>query len=286
MPHFGEKRILIWCVAAPKMCKEIEYEVKINLLELPMVKCTSKKTLVTALMLSSLCASTYADDGVYRLRVGESRNTFTTLFSGGDMKTSYNSLNLGLSYIMPSGWYLDGAVKQSIGAYWNSVEVTNQNGQINDGKNNQFNRTDYTFTAGKALGDGWTAFGGYQESNSNISIPRIWPTTNHEETLKAYGYFGGISKSIPLSTGTISLNLAGGLMRALITDSAYVNHGSNVGFGTSYSATYTYPLDQETNLNFDYKKQSYTYNFAASNMALTSGKDKMLQLGVGISRQF
>ncbi len=183
-----------------------------------------------------------AQDGVIRGRVGVSQNTFNTLWSGGQLESNFQSLNLGGTYILPSGWYFDAALKNSLGAKWTGGSNTDE----------PYKRQDITLTAGKALGDGIQVFGGYQQANSTITLHG-----GVEERFDVKGVFTGVGKSIPMTVGSVNLNAAVGAMAGRLLDgmSPQVWHTSKLGYGTSLGATYSYPLAPKSTLSFEYKLQ-------------------------------
>jgi len=234
------------------------------------------KIALVSTVLATLSGVSFAQEALIRGRLGISQNSFTTLWSGGDLKTNYQSLNTGVSYIMPSGWYVDGGVKSALSAKWNSIEAAG------DTIDRAFKRNDYTLTVGKSLSDNWQLFGGYQNSQSSMAISTTSPP---EEKFSVKGYFVGVGKTIPLPVGSLNLNASVGSMKGHLVDATGYGNNSNSGSGTSYGLAYSYPVNEKTSFTVDFKQQSYKYNFDSTS-PLTSGKDKMSMLGASFSYQF
>lgn len=226
------------------------------------------------------CAAASAQDGVIRARAGISNNDFTSLFSGGVLKSKFNSLNLGATYIQTSGMYYDVALKNSLSAKWGV------DGGARNGEEDAYSRRDLTFTVGKALDGGIQVFGGYQQADSTINLGPNSVPANFEEEFNVKGFFAGVGKTIPMSVGSVNLNAAVGAMKGRLLDGSATWHSSKVGTGFSLGAVYSYPVDNKTNLSFELKSQQYKYKFDDANFPNTGGNDKMTMLGVSVARQF
>ena len=164
--------------------------------------------LAGAIIFASASPTLAEDEGMMRARIGLSSNDFTTLWSGGDLKTDYMSLNLGATYITPSAFYLDLGFKQDTSASWNTVEISPG---FNDGKDEEYTRDDLTITIGKVLDNGMQLFAGYQDSSATIALPEIsWGSEGYvdEEEMDVSGFFLGVGKSFKVGEGSINLNLA------------------------------------------------------------------------------
>ncbi len=249
----------------------------------------NKKIIVaaaTALTLAAPLAS-FADEGAMRGRLGVSNNSFTTIWSGGDLETSYNSLNFGFTYITPKSYYYDLAIKKSLSASWNTVELTDG---TNDGRDEDYARNDLTFTVGKVLDNGVQVFAGYQDSSATIALPPIsWVQdlgSVVEEEIDVSGFFLGAGKSIKLGEGSLNLNAAYGSMSATLVDAGGIANDSSGGNGYSIGATYTHFFTDDLSVNFELKQQKYSYDFSSPDIALTSGDDKMTMIGFNVVRQF
>ena len=242
--------------------------------------------LAGAIIFASASPTLAEDEGMMRARIGLSSNDFTTLWSGGDLKTDYMSLNLGATYITPSAFYLDLGFKQDISASWNTVELT----PFNDGKDEEYTRDDLTITIGKVLDNGMQLFAGYQDSSATIALPEIsWGSEGYvdEEEMDVSGFFLGVGKSFKVGEGSINLNLAYGLMDGTLVDAEGRSWDSTDGDGYSLGASYTRFLTESFSLNFEVKKQKYSYEYDTGGATiLTSGDDEMTMIGANLVYQF
>ena len=211
--------------------------------------------LAGAIIFASASPALAEEEGMMRARIGLSSNDFTTLWSGGDLKTDYMSLNLGATYITPSAFYFDLGFKQDTSASWNTVEISPA---FNDGKDEDYTRDDLTVTIGKVLDNGIQLFAGYQDSSATIALPEIsWVQEGfvEEEEMDVSGFFLGVGKSFKVGEGSINLNLAYGFMDGTLVDAEGRSWDSTDGDGYSLGASYTRFLTESFSLNFEVKKQ-------------------------------
>jgi hypothetical protein len=245
------------------------------------------KVMAGVLILLGCVSAASAQDGVIRGRVGVSQNNFSSLYSGGPMKSDYKSLNTGITYIQATGWYADLALKNSMSAKWslNGFGNDSNNGlQIGSG-NDPYVRKDITLTVGKALDGGIQLFGGYQQANSTIDMGPLFPTRAHyKEEFNVKGYFVGIGKTFAMPVGSVNLNGALGQMKGRLLAGNENWYESDTGTGFSLGATYSYPLAEKTTLSLEYKTQAYKYKISSG--PSTGGDDKIQVFGANISYQF
>ena len=250
-----------------------------------------KITTIFAISLATIALPSLANEDTTRGRIGISQNSFNTLWSGGTLTTTYQALNLGATYIHSSGFYGDIGYRTPFSkAKWNTVELTNRQGSVNDGENEKFTRVDTTLTLGKAFEGGWTAFVGYQDSKSKMDLPARWVTTygsKPDESFNVNGYFVGGGKSFDLKDyGSISLSAATGKMKAKLQDATGRWNNSTGGSGYSLGAGYNYFFTKNAGINVEVKQQKYRYTFSNSAILLTAGDDKMLTYGINFIAQF
>lgn len=214
---------------------------------------------LSAAIITAFTGVASAQDGVVRARVGVSQNNFSSVYSGGPMKSDYQSLNTGVTYIQPSGWYGDLAMKNSMSAKWSLNGLGNDSGTTIGNGNDEYTRKDITLTIGKALEGGIQVFGGYQQANSTINLGPL--VSNFKEEFNVKGFFIGAGKTIPMSVGSVNINGAVGQMKARLLDGSSTWNESDNGTGFSFGATYSYPLSDKTTLSLEYKQQAYKYKF-------------------------
>lgn len=243
--------------------------------------------LAATITIASASPALASDEGMVRARIGLSSNDFTTLWSGGDLKSDYMSLNLGATYITPNAFYVDLGFKQDTSASWNTVEL---NPDFNDGKDENYSRDDLTLTIGKALDNGMQIFAGYQDSSATIALPKIsWVQAGfvEEEEIDISGYFFGVGKSFKVGEGSVNLNAAYGFMEGTLVDATGQSWDSTDGDGYSLGASYTRFLTESFSLNFELKRQKYSYKYDTGGaIILTSGDDEMTMFGANIVYQF
>lgn len=228
---------------------------------------------VSVLMSLSMSIPVFAsDDNLTRARVGISNNSFSSLYSGGDLDADFSSLNVGVTYITSDALYYDLAYKQNLGGSWE----TEQNGFV---FGDDYNRTDLTLTIGKVLDSGIQLFAGYQDSDTDIAGQ--WES-GEDEGFDVKGFFIGAGKSFKVNEGSLNLNAALGTMDAVLVDGSARSHDSTSGSGYSIGATYTMFLSEGMSANFEFKQQKYDYEFGTG--PNTGGDDKMTMFGVNLVR--
>jgi hypothetical protein len=245
-----------------------------------------RKILIGGILIASATPVFASEEGVVRARIGLSSNDFSTIWSGGDLKTDYISLNFGVTYITPNAFYFDLGVKQDTSASWNTVEL---NEGFNDGKDEDYSRDDITLTIGKALDNGVQIFAGYQDSSANITLPNIWVESGYveEEEIDVNGFFVGVGKSFKIGEGSFNLNASYGWMDGTLVDANGNDWDSTDGGGYSLGASYTRFLTESISLNLELKRQKYSYDYDTEGaIILTSGDDQMTMVGVNLVYQF
>ena len=215
-----------------------------------------KKLLISTAAAALMLAPAAAD---FRARIGFSEASLDSVWSGGKFSSDYSSTNYGLSYAFDNGYFVD----YSIRAGDDDDNPDNGSADFGTRELGGFSRDETTYTLGKSLGDGLTAFGGITESEYQITV---FPGTAGEftEFVETDGFFLGVSQSYLLDTGVLSLSLAyadmdldltysGDLAGMFIADS---------GDGFSYSIGYIYPVNDAVSINAEYRSQSYSFDLA------------------------
>lgn len=231
---------------------------------------------VSVVMSLSMSIPVFAsDDNLTRARVGISNNSFSSLYSGGDLDADFLSLNLGMTYITSDAFYYDLAYKKGLGTSWNTQELTGS-------PDEDYSRTDITITIGKALDNGIQVFAGYQNSSTDIALPAAWEMVPEEE-FNVTGFFLGAGRSFKVNDGSLNVNVALGSMDAELYDGDGIWHDSTSGSGYSLGATYTMFISEGMSVNFEFKQQKYDYDFNEE-APLTAGDDHMTMIGVNLVR--
>lgn len=248
----------------------------------------SKLILICLMGLSFSVPAVASDDNLTRARVGISNNSFSTLYSGGDLDASFTSLNLGLTYIRSDALYFDLAYKHTLSGSWETYRIlftidpeTGNPVYLGEGmRKDDYDRNDITLTVGKVLDSGVQIFAGYQ--NSDTDIAGQWIIVD-EEGFDVSGFFIGAGKSFKVNEGSLNLNAAYGSMSAELIDGWGDSHDSTGGSGYSIGATYTVYLNDNLSANFEIKQQNYDYDFN-DQAPLTAGDDKMTMIGFNLVR--
>lgn len=260
-------------------------------------------TLAT-LFCTSFSFSAFAEDGIFRARIGFSENDYSTIWSGGDLEVDYRSINYGVSYIFSNAFYADLAFKTNDDGEWNTCELlqdancrvaySDSNGQLvnADVSDQDYDRDDLTITIGKVLENGIQLFGGYQQSESDIDLPDgLFPVAGgfvDKEEIDLDGFFIGIGKPFSIGPGSLNLNFAYALMDAELIDSIGEKSKGD-GDGYSLGLAYSFYFTDNLGLNFEYKLQRYSYDFDLSQSAaaqVTSGDDDLDMIGINFIGQF
>lgn len=260
-------------------------------------------TLAT-LICSAFSHNAFADDGIFRARIGFSENDYSTIWSGGDLKVDYTSINYGASYIFSNAFYADLSYKTNDDGEWNTCELLqdancqtsyfNNGGQLvnADVSDQDYDRDDLTLTIGKVLENGIQLFGGYQQSESDIDLPdELFPVADgfiDKEEIDLDGFFFGIGKAFSVGPGSLNLNFAYALMDAELIDSIGEKSKGD-GDGYSLGLAYSYYFTDNLGLNLEYKMQRYSYDFDLSQSAaaqVTSGDDDLDMFGINFIGQF
>ena len=240
---------------------------------------------VTAIAVLAVCATvipaTAAAENTVRLRAGVARLNYVSPDPSGDLKSDFNALLLGATVITESNWYVDLGSRTSMSAKWNTSELF---GDVFPGIEDQdFDRKDYTLTVGKALGDGLSVFGGFQNGESELKID-LTPFGGIAEWIKqkTQGFFGGVGKGFSMGNGVLALSGAIGIMNAEISYSdGSPSDKSDSGSGVSLGVAYNYFFTKNIGITAELKHQSYKLKYTDF-----SGDERLTQLGVSVLGQF
>lgn len=241
------------------------------------------KKLVLVSLLAGLTAAPLlanADEGAVRVRAGLGAVNFVSpsgSVNDPDLESTYAAVTVGGSYISAGGWFIDLGLRNSLSGEWNATE--HQDDAFfyypNDGK---FVRKETTLTVGKAIGSGWSLFGGMQSSKMEISYPET--VAYFPFTLDAKGrlVFLGVSKGLPIGSGSLSISgalgsysqeFAGGLVK------------SDGGAGASLGLSFSYPFTNSLGMTVDVRGQSYTVEYFGE-----SAKENVGSVGLALVGTF
>jgi hypothetical protein len=200
-------------------------------------------------------------------------------------KSQYTAANVGLSWISPTGIFVDFAASQSLSAthdLWDSVP---------GGQSKDFSHDSYTLTGGYnhgfAQGASVSGFGGLISSRTILNAPKP-PLPFSKDTFDARGIFIGVGGGIPALGGQITGSLAVAGMSGTWKDDNGFNNHADTTFGFSLGAAYTYKFSPAWGITADLKGQSYKYNFAvySTTQPAYTVTEKIVSAGVRLSYQF
>lgn len=231
----------------------------------------------------------FAEEGTVRVRAGVASVNFSSPVDTGkpDLESKYAALTLGGSYITQTGWFADLGLRSSLSAEWNTKEL------FGGVKDDDFSRTETTFTVGKSLGDGLAVFGGLQLAKSKLTFSPDNTVFVGDENLTQEGQllFVGVSKALAVGGGSLSFSGALGTLKqeakwsggfkASFDPDSFADEKSDTGTGFSLGVAYSYPLGKSLSVMGDLRTQSYSVKYSGE-----SAKETVTALGVSVVGQF
>ena len=199
---------------------------------------------------------------------------------------------IGLTFIRDSGLYLD--VSLPSGDKEGKYPYITGGGTFPAPKSY---RGDVAWVVGKAYVDedsglAKSIFIGYKTSRTEIDGPQVSGTPAvYKFNTSGLVVGGGISKPLDIG-GSVGVNGGVGVMR-MIWEESYLNgtstnSTSDLSYGYSLGASYTYPFSSAFGVTLDYKTQSYNLKFSSgSGPSLpTTIVEKVSALGLSLYGQF
>ena|GEM_PF-2365051 len=189
-------------------------------------------------------------------RFGMSSASLSSLWSSGSFDADYNTTNYGLTYSFNNGYSIDYSVR--IGEDLNSTDDV--------GEATGFNRDDITITVNRALDNGYSAFGGFIDTEYTIDLfypaTAITPDLTFSETIEIDGYFIGGSRTIPFQSGFLGFSLAYADLDLTLSYAGdfSTNFPDEGGDGFSFGLTYAQPVAENVILNVEYKNQVFAFD--------------------------
>lgn len=210
-----------------------------------------------------------------KIRAGVASSTYTL---GGDYtpaKSSYNPMNLGLTFAGDSGFYVDMAVSGGTGKH-DGWAVAKAPTTICGGTfcNNlaapaeDFKRSDLALTLGASKlnpnnGIAGTFYVGLKGGSTTLGAQHAGLAWK-EETFDTAGLVFGGGASFPIASGragAIGVNAGLGLMGATWKDSTGWSMKAKTAVGVSFGVNYTYPITSHFGVTADLKGNTYSYEF-------------------------
>lgn len=216
------------------------------------------------LLISGLCAMaalvSQTAQAEVKVRAGVASSTYTL---GGDYitaKSSYNPVNLGLTFAGDSGMYVDLAYSSGTGKHdgWAKYGAPAE----------KFKRSDLALIMGASKlnpnnGIAGTFYVGLKTGSTTLGAQNaglLWT----EENFDSSGIVFGGGASFPIASGragSVGVNAGLGVMGATWKDSTGWNVKAKTAVGFSFGVNYTYPITSNLGVVVDYKGNSYSYKF-------------------------
>lgn len=199
---------------------------------------------------------------------------------------------IGLTFIRDSGLYLD--VSLASGDKEGKYPYITGEGTFPAPK---AYRADIAWVVGKAYLDeesglAKSIFIGYKTSRTELDGPQVSGTpAAYKFNTSGLAVGGGISKPLDIG-GSVGVNGGVGVMR-MIWEESYLkgttsNSTSDLSYGYSLGASYTYPFGSAFGVTLDYKTQSYNLKFSSGTgpSLPTTIVEKVSALGLSLYGQF
>jgi len=241
-----------------------------------------KHTLIATILTSATLVSSGASaDWYFQPKIGYEFRSFE--FESGDLEgtATIPGFILGFSVVNSSGFYFD-------------FDFSGGEDEVSDfyPEDDYIERFDLSLSAGYSLGSGYTIFGGFNETDTQIENHKNQVNQPVDYQIISSGLFLGLAKTFTLDkTSSITTSIAAGKMSGEYesTDTALDpldGEGESVGY--SASASYTKRFDKIA-VSAGVKTQSYTYSDMktfADGSDLPDASDKMTSFFVKTSYTF
>lgn len=222
-----------------------------------------KKTLLLTCALASSITALPANAGwSFIPKIGLESKAYTLEIGPGypsvdkEVKGSLMGLALGFTIANDNGWYFDIETFEGSGSHEG----------LTDSGEDEFTRGEGAISLGKAIGEGFTVFGGFRSGNNRFHYEGNEFQTGEtaELQVQSAGLFVGLSKSLILSPGTsLALSAAVASMTAEFKDFDIDAQGIDATgdtLGYSLSMSFNKELMKKWNLSLGGRYQAFTYD--------------------------
>lgn len=256
-------------------------------------------TVVAALFSASTQAQEESFPGTFRLHAGIVPTSYKITFDqnapnfGGPLnyqnktaKATYAAVNAGMTWVSPTGVYVDFSAQQSLSAthdLWSNIP---------GGDKQDFSHDTYTLTAGYARAIGGdvsvSGFGGFLKGETVLNAPTP-PFGFTKDTFDSQGLFFGVGAGVPALEGQFSGSVALAFMSGKWKDDTGYNNSARATIGFSLGGAYTYKFDPAWGVTAEVRYQQYSYNFDAQPPVAVNEytiKEQIGSVGVRLSYQF
>jgi len=234
-----------------------------------------KFTLITA-TLAFFVSNALADEGVVRAKASLGVANYSSPYGTKELKSSYSTQGLSLAYILPSSIFVELGTKISgSSATYNAAEAFG-NLVTTDQK---FSRTENTLTIGMTMEDGVQLNAGYFNADTIFKLAQYG-----QYSQKISGLTAGVGKGAQINegkSGSVGVSAVVALIDATNTDRFGVATNSDLSYGASLGAVYSYPINKNMSVSVDAKFQTYFISYTTF-----SGDEKILSSAVSLIGQF
>ena len=232
--------------------------------------------MVAVLAVGFVSANALADEGVIRAKVSYGLASYSSPSANSDIRSTYSTLGLGVTYIWPSNIFADFTTRMTgSGASYNANGVTA--GLVT--ADQSFSRTENTLTVGMPLDNGMQGNAGLFTADTVFKLSQYGQFSQ-----KMTGITAGAGKGFPLDggkSGVLGVNGALALLNASSSDRYGNVSSSNLSYGLSVGAAYNYPINKNISVSADAKLQSYLIKYSTF-----SGDERILSTAVSLIGQF
>ena len=215
-------------------------------------------------------------EGVVRIRLSYGLANYSSPSTGADISATYATLGLGATYIFPSNVFMDFTTKVAgSGSTYNAPAASG--GLVNTDQ--AYSRTENTLTVGMPLDNGFQGNAGIFTAETIFKLNQFGQFSQ-----KMQGLTTGIGKGLPINegkSGALGLNAAFALLKATSGDRFGGEATSNIAFGLSIGATYSYMLRPNLGVSADTKFQSYFIKYSTF-----SGDERIISAALSLIGQF
>lgn len=221
-------------------------------------------------------SNSLADEGLVRAKVSLGYASYNSPYGSSEISANYMTQGFGITYITPSKLFIDLSTKSSEkGAVYNANSVFGALVTSEQG----FSRTENTLTIGMPTERGLQINAGIFNADTNFNLAQYGQFSQ-----KIMGLTAGVGKGVLLDegrSGSFGLSATLALLKASNTDRFGTEFNSNLAYGLSLGALYSYVLTQNLSVTADAKFQSYFIKYATF-----SGDERILSSTLSLTGQF
>lgn len=251
-------------------------KVKLNMIDIAMKYLKFVMSVVTILVSGFIASSSLASDAEIRAKFSLGYASYNSPYGSNEIATSYLTQGLGFTYIWPSKVYIDVSTKASgKAATYDAAKV--YGGLVSTAQS--FSRVENTLTVGKPTESGMQINAGLFTGDTELRLAQFGQFSQ-----KTTGITAGAGRGYPIEEGrlgTVGLSGAVAFLNAKNADRFGTVSNSNLSYGLSIGAVYSYALGKNISVSADAKYQAYFINYSTF-----SGDEKIQSYSVSLIGQF